>query len=63
MRKMLPRIVWSVEHVLGGNRFLDELGGVWYLFWIRTPIEANHSLCVFCRKDGSGGRINDRQED
>lgn len=44
-------IVWSIEHLLDGNRFLDKLGEFWYLVWIKTPIKCNHHECVFCQKD------------
>ncbi len=47
----LSTIVWSIEHLLGGNRFLDELGTLWYKAWLFTPIKFNHHECVFCQKD------------
>lgn len=46
----LSTIVWSIEHLLGGNRILDELGHLWYRAWTRTPIKCNHHECAFCQK-------------
>jgi len=49
--RILGTFVWSIEHVLYGPRFLKELGTVWYKFWVRTPIDHNNSLCIFCKKE------------
>jgi len=49
--RILGTFAWTVEHVLWGNEFLRRLGEVWYQFWISTPVDANNSLCLFCKKE------------
>lgn len=43
---ILAAIVWSIEHQLRG-----KLGDLWYMFWIKTPLDCSMRECVFCKKN------------
>lgn len=54
-KKILSIIVWTFDHILNGNRFLDECGEKWYLFWISLPegviYYSPYGNCLLCPKE------------
>jgi hypothetical protein len=43
---VLSTIVWSIEHQLRG-----KFGELWYMVWIKTPLDCSMRECVFCKKN------------